>query len=207
MKKINVQKILDNIIAKVFFRFIPHSLKPNFFSYARLVMAPFVYLLLHTNHIYSATILLFVAICTDFIDGALARKRDQITELGKILDPVADKTLILAVLIFIGFKYWIVWVFTIFIILEMVAVVSGALLSKYLGRPLGASVFGKIKMILQSVSVMLFILGFLMLNEDIIIFSENVLILAFAFAIIAGLDVARRKLIYLKKNTSLKDLP
>jgi CDP-diacylglycerol--glycerol-3-phosphate 3-phosphatidyltransferase len=204
---IDVQKYTDNIIQKLFFWAIPSWVSPNSLSIARIIMTPFVYLLLDRNYHVAGFILLFVAICTDFLDGAIARKRDQITELGKVLDPVADKLLILTVLLYIGFHYWIVWVFSIFIVLEIITVISGAVLSKYIGRPLGANIYGKIKMILQSISVIAFVIGIIISNETLIYIAEGVLIVAFAFAILSGIEVIFRKVKYWRTDDDIVKLP
>ncbi len=102
-----------------------------------------------------------VATCTDFIDGAMASTRDQITVLGTYIDPLADKLLVAAVLAFVGYEYGIVlaWVMVGFIAVELVltAVDAQILLRRRSARP--ANTFGKAKMILQSVALYLFLLG------------------------------------------------
>jgi len=207
MEKNTVQSTIDNIIDKTILWAIPYWLKPNFFSYVRIALVPFLYILLVNEHYYYGLIVFIIAACTDFIDGALARKRDQITELGKVLDPIADKLLILTVLLFIGFKYWIVWVFSLFIIVEIILVIAGALLSNYIGRPIGANLYGKIKMVLQSFSVGFFLLGLMLTSDSIIYFSECILVAALFFALLSGAEQIRAKARFLKKDQSLVNLP
>ena len=72
---------------------------PNLLSLLRLVMVPvFLYLLLIDQFVW-ALVVLAVASFTDWLDGFIARKFNQITELGKVLDPAADRLFILASLI------------------------------------------------------------------------------------------------------------
>ena len=69
---------------------------------ARIVAAPFVVVLFlwdFPNHAYWATALFILAMATDQFDGWLARRQGRATPLGSLLDPVADKVLVLATLI------------------------------------------------------------------------------------------------------------
>lgn len=70
---------------------------PNLISVGRLLCVPwFLWLLLSQNDRLAAAILLAVLGGTDWIDGWIARRYDQGTELGKVLDPVADRILLIA---------------------------------------------------------------------------------------------------------------
>ncbi|MDH4145501.1 MAG: CDP-alcohol phosphatidyltransferase family protein [Acidimicrobiia bacterium] len=65
---------------------------PNVISFVRLLCVPlFVYLLFGREHRAAAAWLLGVLGMTDWVDGYLARRLDQVSELGKLLDPVADR--------------------------------------------------------------------------------------------------------------------
>jgi len=194
-KALKFQKYIDKVIDKVFLRFIPNSIKPNQVTFVRFLLIPIVYLLLESNNLLLALIVFVIAASTDFIDGAMARTRGQITDIGKIIDPVADKLLIMSVLLYIGFKYLIVKIFIVFIILELFAVIFGASLPFLFGKPIGANMFGKIKMVLQSFSVGLFILGLSIKNSALVGLSEILLIFALFFAILAGLENLKLKVI------------
>lgn len=70
---------------------------PNVISFLRLAMIPvFWWLVLGISEIAAATILYAVVATTDWVDGYLARKLDQVTKLGKALDPVADRLMIVS---------------------------------------------------------------------------------------------------------------
>lgn len=88
---------------------------PNAITIVRIGLAfvAFWYLLTNTfNATIAAMIIFIVAAVTDFVDGELARRSNTITTFGKILDPIADKVLVLgafAVLSYLGvFPFWIV---------------------------------------------------------------------------------------------------
>lgn len=192
-----VQKFIDSIINKIFLRFIPKTVKPNTVTIVRFILVPIVYILLENGHYEWGLVVFVIAACTDFIDGAMARTRNQITDTGKIIDPLADKMLILSVLFAVGMDYLIGKIFVVFIIAELIAVLLSAFFSFAIGRPIGANVFGKIKMILQSFGVSFFMLGLFIQNANLIDFSENVLYWALFFAILSGLYQLKIKLKHL----------
>ncbi|WP_013320752.1 CDP-diacylglycerol--glycerol-3-phosphate 3-phosphatidyltransferase [Gloeothece verrucosa] len=75
---------------------------PNWITFSRLLGIPFIVYLLHDptpNHRLIGVIIFLIAAATDWLDGYLARKLNQITELGKFLDPLVDKLLVLAPLL------------------------------------------------------------------------------------------------------------
>ena len=75
---------------------------PDQLTVARIAAVPLVVVLYawdFPNHDYWATAVFVVAMATDQIDGWLARRRGTSSALGKLLDPVADKVLVLAALV------------------------------------------------------------------------------------------------------------
>lgn len=192
MKNDFVQKFLDKLIDKTILWLIPETATPNQFTYFRIASVPFIFILLDKNELHWAFALFLISASTDFIDGAMARTRDQITDLGKILDPIADKMLILTVLVYIGFEYWIVKAFVVVILFEVVGTLSQALFAKYLGRPIPANVFGKIKMVLQTVCVIMFLIGIISSYDPMVVWSEYLLFGALFFAIISAAEQMRR---------------
>ena len=73
---------------------------PNIISFIRLLAVPFfVWLLVWEEDFLSAAVLLFVIGATDWIDGWLARRLGQVSELGKALDPVADRLAVFAAVV------------------------------------------------------------------------------------------------------------
>lgn len=192
-KSINVQKILDGYVDKIFLRFIPKRVTPNQITAIRFILIPVVYALLLQHSFILALIVFAIAALTDLLDGAMARIRGQITDLGKVIDPIADKLLILTVLLFVGWQYLIIKVFVIYIIFELVAVLVGYFFAFLIGNPIGANVFGKIKLNLQCLSIGLFILGVIISNKVLENISKYVLFLALFFAVLAAIETGRRK--------------
>ena len=75
---------------------------PDYLTVGRALSVPFVILLFawdFPNHAIYATVLFAVAMATDWFDGRIARRRGRTSPLGSLLDPIADKILVLSVLI------------------------------------------------------------------------------------------------------------
>ena len=77
---------------------------PNLLTFARIVVIPLVLVLLDRGgprDCYWAALLFAGAAITDFLDGYLARKRNLVSVLGKFLDPLADKLIVMATLVWL----------------------------------------------------------------------------------------------------------
>jgi CDP-diacylglycerol--glycerol-3-phosphate 3-phosphatidyltransferase len=85
-------------------------LAPNLLSLFRLVFAPLPVIMIAHGHDTAALMLVLLAIVTDILDGMLARRLNQVSELGKLLDPLADKigiaTLVIALAVYRDFPVW-----------------------------------------------------------------------------------------------------
>lgn len=146
---------------------------PNILTVSRVFWTIIFIYLLGRNSL-SATILaavvFIVAALTDLLDGYLARKNDLITDLGKILDPVADKFLILAAFImFVRLGVLETWMVVLVFIRE-VAVTLSRIARLRRGQVIAAEKAGKIKTVFQIVSISVILL-FLILDHSS--FSRN----------------------------------
>ena len=113
-------------------------------------------------------IIAFLVFCfaslTDFFDGWLARKRNEITDLGKLLDPIADKVLVLAA--FLSFvEMHLIWAWMVVIIIIRELLITGLrILAITKGKVLEAGAAGKHKTISQMLTIF-FILIVLIVRE------------------------------------------
>lgn len=99
-----------------------------------------------------ALVLLVLAASTDGIDGAIARKRNLVTNLGKILDPIADKALLSGALIVLSIQGAVPWWATILILIrEFGITVYRLIVAKK--RVIAASGGGKFKTVIQIIGV------------------------------------------------------
>lgn len=102
---------------------------------------------------YAAAAIFIIASLSDMIDGKIARKYNMVSELGKFLDPIADKLLVTAALVaFIMTDNLSVWV--VFIILAREFIVTGfRIVAAGQGVVIAADKWGKIKTVLQIVAI------------------------------------------------------
>lgn len=123
---------------------------PNILSYFRIVLIPvFIVLFFNSNkgigyHVAAAGVLILSGL-TDMLDGKIARKFNQITELGKIIDPVADKLTQCAIMICLAMRYKLLWAFIGVLVIKEITMAILALLFLKKGRKLkGAHWYGKV---------------------------------------------------------------
>lgn len=176
---------------------------PNFLTGFRLLLVPvfIYYLTIFSDSEFNqwiAAIFYFVAAMTDVLDGYLARKNNQITNWGKIADPIADKALTGAAFIGLSILAVIPWWIAIVILVREIAV---TILRFYVIRRgvIPASRGGKAKTLSQNIAIVAFLLplpGFLEF------FPVIVLYLALVLTVATGLDyVIKAKKLSNKKVT------
>lgn len=136
---------------------------PNKLTFIRLVLAvPFIYFLQESNaegFVYRmiAFALFVVASLTDFFDGYLARKYNLVTDFGKLMDPLADKILIISALVlFVELRYIPAWMSIIVIAREFL--ISGIrMLAAAKGEVIPAGKLGKYKTTSQMIVILIMI--------------------------------------------------
>src|SRR5947209_18062142 len=125
---------------------------PNLLTVLRIMLVPALVVALLGNTPAGdvlAAIVFALASLTDFVDGYLARARDSVTTFGKLMDPLADKLLIVAALIsLVSLHRLPAWVAMVIITREL-AVTMLRLGASQAGVVMGASMFGKVKTCLQ----------------------------------------------------------
>lgn len=72
---------------------------------SRIVLSPIFFILLLKGEVYAGLIIFFIAALTDALDGWVARHKKQITVLGQILDPIADKLMVILAIIALLIKF------------------------------------------------------------------------------------------------------
>jgi CDP-diacylglycerol--glycerol-3-phosphate 3-phosphatidyltransferase len=134
---------------------------PNFLTLVRILLIPvFVVIFLAPTPDRSllAAVVFTVAAVTDLLDGYIARRTGQVTKLGKLLDPIADKLLVLSALILLVNIDRVSAVVALLIIARELAVTGIRAIAAGERLIIAAEVTGKYKMALQVVAIVLLIL-------------------------------------------------
>lgn len=147
---------------------------PNKLTIARMVMIPVFILFFYldfTAHYFVALAVFGIACLTDLFDGKIARKYNLVTNLGKFLDPIADKVLVLSALVImltrplifvanLGDWALIVAGCGVALILAREIIVSGfRMVAASSGMVIAADIFGKYKTTCQDISIVVLIIG------------------------------------------------
>ncbi len=163
---------------------------PNSLTLLRIFLVPFLVVVLLTKFSgreYAGLAIFLVAAITDFFDGYIARRTNQITRLGTLLDPIADKLLISSALISLV-ELGLAPAWMIVIIIGREFAVSGLRsIAAQQGVTIAASPLGKGKTISQVVAIAFLILGYEILGEFMFI-GKLALWVVMIFALVSGID-------------------
>jgi CDP-diacylglycerol--glycerol-3-phosphate 3-phosphatidyltransferase len=162
---------------------------PNALTLTRIFLVPFLVVVLLTKFDGRETVGLLIfltAVATDFLDGWLARRRGEITTLGTLLDPIADKLLISAAFIsLVELQLAPAWMVVVVIGREF-AVSGLRSIASARGVVIPASGWGKAKMITQIAAVSLLILA--LRHEHFRAAGRIALWLVVAVALVSGTE-------------------
>ena len=168
----------------------------NKITLARILLVPVVMFFLLTLHEWPALLVFLLAAATDGLDGYLARKGRLVTNMGKFLDPLADKLLVSAVLIaLVQLQRLDAWVATIIISREF-AVTGLRLVGAADGLVIAASRLGKWKTVTQILAISLLIVDNFPFSRWGVPVAELVVWLAVILTIVSGVE-------YFLKNRSV----
>jgi cardiolipin synthase len=118
---------------------------PNVLSFIRLLLVPVFFVLIVAGYDGWALIVLIVSSLSDYFDGLIARKFNQISRLGQLLDPAADRLFILAALIGLVIRGILPWWFALIIIgRDVMLGVLGIILANHGYGPLPVHHLGKV---------------------------------------------------------------
>ncbi|ALJ21045.1 CDP-diacylglycerol--glycerol-3-phosphate 3-phosphatidyltransferase [Microbacterium sp. No. 7] len=172
---------------------IPRQL-PNAITIVRILCAPvFLWMLLADAGAdgalrWWAAVLFIVAIATDGIDGHLARRHDIVTDLGKLLDPIADKALTGCAFVGLSILGELPWWITIVVLVREVGITVYRL-AVASDHVLAAAWMGKLKTVAQAVALSLALLPlWTLVGEWIHVVNAVAMTIAVALTVASGID-------------------
>ncbi|MGI6680123.1 MAG: CDP-diacylglycerol--glycerol-3-phosphate 3-phosphatidyltransferase [Bdellovibrionota bacterium] len=178
---------------------------PNILTFTRLFLVPLMAIFMlfpYSPYIYIAMALFIIAGLTDFVDGYFARKYDAVTDLGKILDPIADKLLVMITLImFLGIKTgnggrpWVSVILVAIIFAREIWIMGLRTVASAKGVVVPASKVAKYKTTFQMIAI-----GFLFLSNytfpfllwDCCTIGNFLLLISTILSVISAVDYSKR---------------
>ena len=133
---------------------------PNILTVARIIAVPF-FIWCFYKKLYMAAFVIFIAASlTDMLDGWFARKFNLVSNFGKFMDPLADKILTYSAFCLLV-EEKIIWaVFLIIVLFREFAVAGIRMLAATKGTVIAADIYGKIKTVLQMISIPLYLFNY-----------------------------------------------
>ncbi|OLS01775.1 CDP-diacylglycerol--glycerol-3-phosphate 3-phosphatidyltransferase [Tissierella creatinophila] len=164
---------------------------PNKITFSRVLLVPIFIIMFYidipNNQIY-AGIIFIIAALTDTLDGYLARKNAQITNLGKFIDPLADKLLVSAALILLvesgAIPGWVV----VTIIAREFTITGFRIIAASEGVNIAASSLGKFKTITQLIAIILLLFNNIFFEKFNIPMDQIFLYISLIFTVLSGYD-------------------
>lgn len=147
---------------------------PNILTFSRIVMIPLFVLFFYldfTAHYLVALAVFGIASFTDFLDGKIARKYNLVSNLGKFLDPIADKALVLSAFVvfltvphifcanFGGWALIVAGCGVAVVVIREITVSGIRMVAASSGSVIAADIFGKYKTFAQDISIVVLLLG------------------------------------------------
>lgn len=162
---------------------------PNFLTILRMIMVPIFIVLFYLDFPLVALIIFIVAALTDALDGHIARSRNQITNFGKLMDPLADKILTVSAFIcLLDINLIPAWMIVVILAREFaITGLRGVAASEGAVIPAGFS--GKLKTVFQMLAIILLLLSLVLPDMNFIAIIANVILwIALILTVYSGVE-------------------
>lgn len=152
---------------------------------------------------YYAVSIFLIAAATDSLDGYLARKKNQVTNLGKFLDPIADKLLVISALVCLVELNRVSSIIVIIIISREIIITGFRVICASEGTVLAASWWGKIKTVSQIIAIVLLLLNNYPFSELGIPASSIFVYFATIITVYSGYDYIQKNIDVFKQSKNV----
>jgi len=175
--------LTDKLLASTIIKLVPRRVAPNQVTTLRFLLVPVVFYLLFYQQYAWGLIIFALAAFTDALDGAMARTRDQITEWGKLFDPLADKLLVGVAAAILVTRFVSFYLALAIILVELMIILSAYYKKIHGAVGIQANSIGKTKMVLQSLGLLTLLIYVLYPHALLLNGAELLLYLGFVFAL------------------------
>ena len=153
LEKIDADR--DRVLSPFIKKYWPRQIAPNHLTVARIILGIVCAVLLFSGLEKKIIVipLCGLAMLTDLFDGSIARVLNKTTKIGAVLDPMADRILIIPIAVYVLYKNYM-WLLLVLLCLEAINALA-ALYYKTRGVLVSTNIFGKTKMVLQSIAFIL----------------------------------------------------
>lgn len=161
----------------------------NSLTLGRIFTVPVIVVLLYFPNqvtMFLAALMFFIASLTDIFDGIIARRQNQVTSLGKFLDPLADKLLISSTLIMLTQLGYVAGWISVTIICRELIITGLRAIAMDMGLVLAADKFGKMKTVAQSLALGPLLLHYSYFGFDMHALGTWILYVALALTVFSG---------------------
>lgn len=179
----------------------------NHLSFSRVLLTiPIYYFLQNMEqgeiHRFMASFLMILAAVTDYLDGYFARKYNDVTELGKIIDPLADKLAVGVIAIILYLKNMLPeYILIIVIARDVMIFIGGIIVSNKIGKVLPSNMLGKITVLILGLYLLALVFG---LRQYQTLFNlYNILIIFMSFISLIGYIIRAIEALRFKNNELL----
>ena len=171
----------------------------NILSSLRIILIIPILYFFQTNNSEYAIGLIVIAALTDYLDGLLSRKLKQVTELGKILDPIADKLIMGIILLYMVINYSFPFSLVLLLIYRDILILfAGLYIIKKYNISLGSNIWGKLNTTIFAITALLFLLK---IKSEIITFF---LFLSYISIIVSSISYYKIAKDYLKLKNVIR---
>ena len=152
----------------------------NIISFLRLFFAAPVYYYISIHETVLAVSFIFLAVLTDTLDGYFARKWNQITTFGKIIDPVADKACTIAGFLALSFYHDLpLWITFAIIIRDVIILLASAIIINYKKLVLASNIPGKITVLVITFLGIVYLINIEILKLPLILLAGVAILYSF----------------------------
>lgn len=145
---------------------------------------------------FLSALIFIIASITDYFDGMLARKYNLISNFGKLMDPLADKMLVVTALLLLTESREVHFLCTLVVVLRELTISSIRLIALEKNVVIAASIWGKLKTASQMVALVMILFNIHMINRPLYLITFTIFYISIAFVIISLVD-------YIIKSKSL----